>query len=39
MTRLDKIYNNIDEEILRLVDKHQDILREVINYLNEEVDE
>lgn len=38
MTRLDRIYENLDEEIFKLVDRNKDVIRQVLDYLNEEDD-
>ena len=39
MTRLEKIYENLDEEIFKLVDRNKNVIRQVLDYLNEEDDE
>lgn len=36
MKKLDKLFSNMDEEIYRLMYKHKDTLREVLDYLERE---
>ena len=38
MKRIDRIYQNLDEEIFKLVDRNKDVIRQVLDYLNEEDD-